>query len=1287
MTTLFLSYARDDDEPFVQRLHGDLASRGFTVWWDRVSMPSRRLTFHQEIRDVVAQCDRLVLVLGPEAVTSDYVQQEWQFADKAGKIVTPILRRGGYDIVPPELHVHCEDFREEERYDFHLDQLVRQLSETPPRLGKLIAVPSLPPQYVERADRLRELCDALRVDLERPVVVSGSAARVGLHGMGGIGKSVLAASVANDRKIREAFPDGIVWVRLGQAPRLVELQRQVHQALGGDGAFTTVLEGAQELRELLAERAVLLILDDAWQREHVDAFDVLGWRCKALITTRDAGLITALGGTTHWAEYLNEQQARQLLAARSGQAEADLPSETAEILETCGRLPIAIALCGGMVRSGVPWKTVLQALRDESLGSISDRFAAEEQHRSIGRVIDASTQALTADERQRFFELAVFPPDESVRAEAVITLWEHTGKLSGLTARALLSGLVERSLVQLDVSQAAGESLARHMSLHPLMAQFVAQSAGDVMPLHQQMLAAYQAKCREGWASGPDDGYFFTHLRDHLTGANRVEELRALLQDFHWLEAKAAAGCAFDLLTDFAAARTGTAPDQYRTRHLRRVEEAIRRDAQFIVRHAADYPQGLFQCLWNTCWWYDAPEAARHYRPEPLDPKVVAQRMRWQPWLARPAAVLAAVVVFPFVKDMLKDFAQWHVIPYAFMLLAGMLAHQAVTYLLAHGLGGARWRQPPPWARPGEKLHQWMEAWRKHKEQHTPGFCWIRSIWPPRVPLGTTLEAILRGHQSTVLDVAFSADSRTLASASADGTVRLWDRQQGKELALFKAGAEGVCRVAISPDGSRVAGWGLKDALFVWDVAAATARYPDPAGAQYQVAGRETRGLQQFGFSRLGDRIRVLTVASDRRDEQVFDAASGKSVAGGSDWIEFDRHNLNRGGHALRLAFDRFANAVTLCDDRGALVARIGRHDDGVTQAVFSFCSRWIASGSADNTVRVWNADPALWAQSLEEPERIPVAERSAAAVAISRDRSQLAYSALNGLGPTLRVCDLQSYREKEFADPTREGFPASAVAFVPGSPLIVVAGGLSGLRLLDSVGVPQQVIDNKDLLPNCLAVSSDGQLLFGGTNSTRLGIWDLAGGRPLDMVNLKQLPEQAILAQAAPDEINPVRAVACAPDRSRFAVSVFPAVHIWETGPGGRHLMLAPGERDTPLTEVPGVNELQFSADGKRLAGGLTNNSVWIWDIKTEQKAALVENTRDLQAALGSPAEFPYRVETDGVDSAIVEAQSGRVVARYAEPFQRVFPHAGQKTWAGKPEAVSHLFLVTLEGEPKSGD
>ncbi len=41
----FISYARADDEPFVERLHADLRENDIDVWWDREKMESRGLTF------------------------------------------------------------------------------------------------------------------------------------------------------------------------------------------------------------------------------------------------------------------------------------------------------------------------------------------------------------------------------------------------------------------------------------------------------------------------------------------------------------------------------------------------------------------------------------------------------------------------------------------------------------------------------------------------------------------------------------------------------------------------------------------------------------------------------------------------------------------------------------------------------------------------------------------------------------------------------------------------------------------------------------------------------------------------------------------------------------------------------------------------------------------------------------------------------------------------------------------------------------------------------------------
>jgi hypothetical protein len=54
-----------------------------------------------------------------------------------------------------------------------------------------------------------------------------------LHGMGGIGKSVLARALCDDPAVQAAFPDVILWATLGQTPDLIGRRREWIDALGG----------------------------------------------------------------------------------------------------------------------------------------------------------------------------------------------------------------------------------------------------------------------------------------------------------------------------------------------------------------------------------------------------------------------------------------------------------------------------------------------------------------------------------------------------------------------------------------------------------------------------------------------------------------------------------------------------------------------------------------------------------------------------------------------------------------------------------------------------------------------------------------------------------------------------------------------------------------------------------------------------------------------------------------------------------------------------------------------
>jgi WD40 repeat protein len=67
------------------------------------------------------------------------------------------------------------------------------------------------------------------------------------------------------------------------------------------------------------------------------------------------------------------------------------------------------------------------------------------------------------------------------------------------------------------------------------------------------------------------------------------------------------------------------------------------------------------------------------------------------------------------------------------------------------------------------------------------------------------------------LNVAFSPDSRTLATGGEENTVKIWEVQTGRELATLRGHGGDVYTVAFSPDGRWLASAGEDSTVKVWD--------------------------------------------------------------------------------------------------------------------------------------------------------------------------------------------------------------------------------------------------------------------------------------------------------------------------------------------------------------------------------------------------------------------------------------------------------------------------------------
>src|SRR5262249_31637930 len=75
-----------------------------------------------------------------------------------------------------------------------------------------------------------------------------------------------------------------------------------------------------------------------------------------------------------------------------------------------------------------------------------------------------------------------------------------------------------------------------------------------------------------------------------------------------------------------------------------------------------------------------------------------------------------------------------------------------------------------------------------------------------------------KGHTGIIDSLAFSPDDKTLASGSADKSVRLWNPQDGKEIKSLTGHKESVYSVAFSPNGELLASGSNDTTIKIWDV-------------------------------------------------------------------------------------------------------------------------------------------------------------------------------------------------------------------------------------------------------------------------------------------------------------------------------------------------------------------------------------------------------------------------------------------------------------------------------------
>jgi hypothetical protein len=414
-------------------------------------------------------------------------------------------------------------------------------SSRPPR-GVPFQALALPKDYVDRPE-IRQKIKFKLIDcsVSRPGTLVVSA----IYGLGGVGKSVMAAALAHDREVQDVCGDGVLWVTLGQNPDLLPCLYGWVQALGDyDFNPTTIDSASSHLRSLLRDKKMLLVVDDAWQSDHVTPFQVGGEGCRVLVTTREAHVHDAERIDM---EVMSEAEALELLLSKAQVKLLTVEEEekAKQLIGAVGGLPLAVDLAGAQIADGLSWDELLRDLEAEiayleSLDRPNAEGVRDEKTRkrlSLKASLNLSLKILTAEQLQQFAWLGVLPEDVSIQPDMAATLWSVSQRQAGAILRTFRAKSLLLSGVQ-GIGQASNYRL--HDLMHDLARGLLTREGEKAIPglniefkgAHAILLDRYLKQTRDGqWHTLTDDGYIYSHLTWHMEQAGRIDELHLLFQE------------------------------------------------------------------------------------------------------------------------------------------------------------------------------------------------------------------------------------------------------------------------------------------------------------------------------------------------------------------------------------------------------------------------------------------------------------------------------------------------------------------------------------------------------------------------------------------------------------------------------------------------------------------------------------------------------------------------------------------------------------------------------------
>ncbi|MEM7127183.1 MAG: BTAD domain-containing putative transcriptional regulator [Chloroflexota bacterium] len=272
-----------------------------------------------------------------------------------------------------------------------------------------------PPHFVGRTDLLESIRATVYANRSHALRLQPIA----LVGMGGVGKTAVAAQAAH--LLREAFGDGVLWANLGSSAPIDILATWARAYDYDFSNLPDVESRAAALRGMLAEKRVLIVIDNVLSTAEVHPLLPSSPHCTILLTMRDLDVAHALNAQVLMLTELSPSNGRALFVQILGEERVAVEEEAAsEICTLLQNLPLAVEIVAQRLKSRPRQRLGAMAtrLRDERY-----RLGLEISDQAVRTSFEVSWRSLDETLQQLFAYLAIFG-GRPFQAEAIAAIME-----------------------------------------------------------------------------------------------------------------------------------------------------------------------------------------------------------------------------------------------------------------------------------------------------------------------------------------------------------------------------------------------------------------------------------------------------------------------------------------------------------------------------------------------------------------------------------------------------------------------------------------------------------------------------------------------------------------------------------------------------------------------------------------------------------------------------------------------------------------------------------------------